>query len=147
MGSSYTSSRNSVGNTYSIPYSATRSRREPITAPRTAAGSASKSRRNRPTPSSQKDAGNSLVVMNPCGNDCSMSASKPNQCLAITRSSWTLRVREMELQRLMATPEGRRELEDLAARYQDAGGRMRPEKTSVITYILVHERQKGLIIG
>jgi hypothetical protein len=67
--------------------------------------------------------------------------------LAITRSSWTLRVREMELQRLMATPEGRRELEDLAARYQDAGGRMRPEKTSVITYILVHERQKGLIIG
>ena len=53
----------------------------------------------------------------------------------------------MELQRLMATPEGRRELEDLAARYQDAGGRMRPEKTSVITYILVHERQKGLIIG
>jgi hypothetical protein len=59
----------------------------------------------------------------------------------------TLRAREMELQRLMATPEGRRELEELANRYQDAGGKMRPEKTSVITYILVHERQKGLIIG
>ncbi len=59
----------------------------------------------------------------------------------------TLRTRELELQQLMATPEGRRQLEDLANRYHDAGGRARHEKTSVITYILVHERQHGLIVG
>ncbi len=59
----------------------------------------------------------------------------------------TLRTRELELQQLMATPKGRRELEDLANRYQDAGGRARHGRTSVITYILVHERQHGLIVG
>jgi hypothetical protein len=59
----------------------------------------------------------------------------------------TLRAREAELQHLMATPEGRRVLEELAARYHAAGGSMRPERTSVITYILVHERKLGLIVG
>jgi hypothetical protein len=57
----------------------------------------------------------------------------------------TMRDREKELQRLMATAEGRDELEALAARYRAAGGRMRPARTSVITYILVHERGRGLI--
>jgi hypothetical protein len=59
----------------------------------------------------------------------------------------TLHARESELQRLMATPEGRRNLEELAQRYHDAGGRARHVKASVITYILVHERQQGLIVG
>jgi hypothetical protein len=59
----------------------------------------------------------------------------------------TLRTREAELQLLMATPEGRHALEELAAGYQAAGGSMRPEKASVITYILVHERKLGLIVG
>jgi hypothetical protein len=59
----------------------------------------------------------------------------------------TLRARELELQHLMATPEGRRQLQELANLYQDAGGRARHEKASVITYILVHERQQGLIVG
>lgn len=45
----------------------------------------------------------------------------------------------------MRTPEGRSELEGLASRYQSDGGRARPPRTSVITYILVHERGKGLI--
>jgi hypothetical protein len=58
-----------------------------------------------------------------------------------------LRTRELELQQMMATPEGRRQLQELANRYQDAGGRSRPEKASVITYILVHERQCGRIVG
>jgi hypothetical protein len=58
-----------------------------------------------------------------------------------------LHARELELQRLMATPEGRRELEEIANRYHDAGGRARHVKASVITYILVHERQLGLIVG
>jgi hypothetical protein len=59
----------------------------------------------------------------------------------------TLSAREAELRQLMATPEGRRALEGLAAGYQAAGGSVRPERTSVITYILVHERKLGLIVG
>jgi hypothetical protein len=47
---------------------------------------------------------------------------------------------------MISTPEGRAELERLASLYQ-VGGRPRPPPTSVITYILVHEREKGLIDG
>jgi hypothetical protein len=59
----------------------------------------------------------------------------------------TLQVREKELQSLMATPAGREELLELGARYSEQGGRLRPERASVITYILVYERQRGLIEG
>jgi hypothetical protein len=59
----------------------------------------------------------------------------------------TLPQREKELQSLLATAEGRRELEELEARYQAAGGRLRPPHTSAITYILVYEREQGLIIN
>jgi hypothetical protein len=59
----------------------------------------------------------------------------------------TLQEREKELQGLLATPEGRKELTSLEARYQAAGGKFRPPATSVITYILVHEREHGLISG
>ena len=55
--------------------------------------------------------------------------------------------REKELQALMGTAEGREELEALARRYQTEGGRVRPERTSIITYVLVHERQLGLVVG
>jgi hypothetical protein len=64
--------------------------------------------------------------------------------MALTK---TLQQREKELQSLMATPAGRKELQELARRYQAAGGRMVPANTSVITYILVHERGQGLIVG
>jgi hypothetical protein len=47
----------------------------------------------------------------------------------------------------MATPEGRRELEALASRYEQSGGNRRQHKASVITYIIVHERQLGMIAG
>jgi hypothetical protein len=57
----------------------------------------------------------------------------------------TLQQRERELQSLVATPEGRKDLEELEARYQAAGGKVRPGRASVITYILVHERVQGLI--
>lgn len=57
----------------------------------------------------------------------------------------TLQQREKELQSLLATPAGRDALRELGARYSEAGGRMRPERTSVITYILVYEREHGLI--
>ena len=53
--------------------------------------------------------------------------------------------REKELQALLATPAGRQELQELAARYRAAGGKLRPAGTSVITYILVHERTLGMI--
>jgi len=59
----------------------------------------------------------------------------------------TLQLREKELQTLMATPAGREELLELETRYSEAGGQLRPEKASVITYILVYERQRGLIEG
>jgi hypothetical protein len=57
-----------------------------------------------------------------------------------------LHEREKELQTLISTREGRAELERLASLYQE-GGRPRPPRTSIITYILVHEREKGLIAG
>lgn len=59
----------------------------------------------------------------------------------------TLNQRQAELQPLLATREGREQLEALAARYHAASGRIRVEGTSLITYILVHERERGLIEG
>ena len=59
----------------------------------------------------------------------------------------TLQERQKELQALLATPRGQAELEALAGRYHTAGGRDRVPRTSVITYILVHERERGLIDG
>ena len=59
----------------------------------------------------------------------------------------TLPQREKELQALLATQAGREELQELAARYAAAGGRVRPERTSVITCILVYERGRGVIRG
>jgi hypothetical protein len=59
----------------------------------------------------------------------------------------TLVVREKELQTLIATPAGRAELLELEARYYAAGARLRPEKASLITYILVYEREQGQIVG
>jgi hypothetical protein len=55
--------------------------------------------------------------------------------------------RQRELQELIRTREGREELETLALRYDAASGRVRVGKTSLITNILVHEREKGLIAG
>jgi len=57
----------------------------------------------------------------------------------------TLQQREKELQSLLATPIGREEILKLQARYAAAGGRLRPAKGSAITYILVYERERGLI--
>jgi hypothetical protein len=59
----------------------------------------------------------------------------------------TLPQREKELQALLATSEGKAELEALATRYYASGGRSRPSRTSIVTYILVHERERGLIAG
>ena len=56
-----------------------------------------------------------------------------------------LQERVNELRSLLATPAGREELQELASRYHAASGKLRPAGTSVITYILVHERQQGLI--
>jgi hypothetical protein len=51
--------------------------------------------------------------------------------------------RQKELQELLATPAGRVELRDLEMRYAKESGR--PTGKSVITYILVYERDHGLI--
>jgi hypothetical protein len=59
----------------------------------------------------------------------------------------TLPERQKELQSLLATAAGRAELQELASRYAAASGRLRPGRTSLITYILVHEREHRLITG
>ena len=59
----------------------------------------------------------------------------------------TIHERQKELQALLATPAGREELERLASRCHAADGRPRPAAASIITYILIHERQEGLISG
>jgi hypothetical protein len=57
----------------------------------------------------------------------------------------TLHAREKELRSLLTTAAGRAELQELASQYQSATGRPRPAGTSAITYIVVHERENGLI--
>jgi hypothetical protein len=57
----------------------------------------------------------------------------------------TLLEREKELQTLLANPAGKAELEALASRYAASGRRIRPGGTSVITFILICERERGLI--
>ena len=57
----------------------------------------------------------------------------------------SLREREKELKTLLATPAGRGELEALESRCAAQGAGLRAERTSLITYILVHERERGLI--
>lgn len=59
----------------------------------------------------------------------------------------TLPEREKELRTLLASQAGRAELEELAARYAASGRRLRPGGTSLVTYILVCERERGLIDG
>jgi hypothetical protein len=56
----------------------------------------------------------------------------------------TLPQREAELRTMLATAEGRADLEALAASYAAHGGGVR--HGSVVTYILVHERTRGLIV-
>jgi hypothetical protein len=58
-----------------------------------------------------------------------------------------LQQRQKELQALLATPSGQQELQQLETQYGEASGRLKPTKTSIITYILVHERERGLIAG
>jgi hypothetical protein len=57
----------------------------------------------------------------------------------------TLPEREKELQLLLRTASGQEELRKLEATYYVMSGKLRPASTSVITYILIHEREEGLI--
>ena len=59
----------------------------------------------------------------------------------------TLQQREKELQALLLTAAGQAQLRELEARYAAAGGRPRPGRTSLITYLLVYERGQGLLGG
>jgi hypothetical protein len=59
----------------------------------------------------------------------------------------TLQQREKELQTLLATSEGRDQIQALASRYSASDGRLRPPGQSAVTYIIVHERGLGLIRG
>jgi len=57
----------------------------------------------------------------------------------------TLREREKELHALLTHAAGQELLSTLEARYEAKGGRVRPPDTSVVTYILMYEREQGLI--
>jgi hypothetical protein len=57
----------------------------------------------------------------------------------------TFQEREQELRSLLATPAGRDELQDLVSRYHAASDRLKPAGMSAVTYILVYEREQGLI--
>ena len=57
----------------------------------------------------------------------------------------TLQEREKELRSLLTTTAGQEEIQEIASRYHAASGRPRPQGKSAVTYILVHERAKGLI--
>ena len=59
----------------------------------------------------------------------------------------TLQEREKELRALLATPAGREELQELVSLYCRVSGKLKPAGTSTITYIVVHEREQGLIDG
>jgi hypothetical protein len=59
----------------------------------------------------------------------------------------TRQEREQELRLLLATPAGRDQLQELEGRYATESGRPKPPKTSIITYILVYERERGNIRG
>jgi hypothetical protein len=71
----------------------------------------------------------------PSGPPMTMTPTKP------------LREREAELRSLLATPAGQKQLQQLESRYHKASGSPRAGNTSVITYIIVHERHQGLISG
>jgi hypothetical protein len=57
----------------------------------------------------------------------------------------TLHQREKELQTWLATPSGREDLQKLAFKYFTASGESRRVGKSAITYILVYEREQGII--
>ena len=59
----------------------------------------------------------------------------------------TLKQREKELQALLVNTAGRQQLEQLANQYHAANGSLRPLRNSFVTYIIVHERERGLIVG
>jgi len=58
----------------------------------------------------------------------------------------TLQERERELQSMLADAAGKQQLQELASQYHALSGNPKPARTSVITYILVHEREQGLIV-
>jgi hypothetical protein len=53
--------------------------------------------------------------------------------------------REKELQTLRGSLAGKAELEALADRYAASSQKIRPGRTSLVTYILVCERERDLI--
>ncbi|HMF13952.1 MAG TPA: hypothetical protein VKE94_16655 [Gemmataceae bacterium] len=57
----------------------------------------------------------------------------------------TRREREKELQTLLGSLAGKAELEALADRYAASSQKIRPGRTSLVTYILVCERKRGMI--
>jgi hypothetical protein len=78
------------------------------------------------------------------------TASATGKCEPFTPSTMmpsktTLHEREKALQSMLATPEGREKLLRLASRYFAGSGKLIPPLGSLVPYILVHERERGLI--
>ena len=64
-----------------------------------------------------------------------------------SKPSKTLQQREKELQSMLADAAGQKQLQELESHYHAASGKPKAARASVITYILVHERERGLIVG
>lgn len=62
-----------------------------------------------------------------------------------TRPVKTVLEREKELRSLLLNPLGKKELQELESRYSAQSGKVKPANSSAITFILVHEREHGLI--
>src|SRR5260370_42049930 len=73
-----------------------------------------------------------------CWEGCSPSRPSPVRGLSMSPKK-ALHDREKELQSLLATPAGRKELQDLDSRYHSASGRLKPPSTPIITSILVNK--------
>jgi hypothetical protein len=65
----------------------------------------------------------------------------------MTTTAKTMREREKELQTQLQTPTGPAVLEELAGRYAEMASSPRRNGPSVITFILICEREQGLILG
>lgn len=57
----------------------------------------------------------------------------------------TVLERQKELQAMLASPSGKKQLQELEAKCYAVSGKPKATKTSIITYILVSERAQGLI--
>ena len=96
------------------------------------------------SPSSLRTAGNAMRKF-ARGTAIATGKREPFTPRTMMASKTTLHEREKALQSMLASPEGREKLLRLASRYFAGSGKLIPPLGSLVPYILVHERERGLI--